>query len=92
MRNTGPWTKHRKLGLAALAAVIAGWVTILCVQTLPSVCTSRVTPFFWSILFISLTSPIAFVWAAVKDKWWWALGLMPAILLLLTFMGTFEGC
>ncbi len=88
MLTKDAWAKERKLG----AAVIAGWVMLLYVQTLTSVCTPSVGLLSWPILLISLASPVAFLWAAAKDKWWWAIGLIPSVLLLLTVLGTFEGC
>ena len=84
--------KERKLGVAALAAVIAGWVMLLYVQTFTSVCGPSVRTAARLLLLISLASPVAVLWASVKDKWWWAIGLIPAILLLLSVLGTFEGC
>lgn len=84
--------KERKLGVAALAAVIAGWVMLLYIQTFTSVCGPSVTTAARLLLLISLASPVAVLWASVKDKWWWAIGLIPAILLLLSVLGTFEGC
>jgi hypothetical protein len=84
--------KERKLGVAGLAGVATGWVMLLYVQTFSSVCGSSARPLSWAVLLTSLASPIAILWAAVKDKWWWAIGLLPAALLLLSFMGTFEGC
>jgi hypothetical protein len=85
------WAKDRKLGAAGLAAVIAGWVTLLYIQNFTSVCSTSAL-IFWSLLLTGLASPAVVLWAAVKDKWWWALGLIPAILLLGTVLGTFEGC
>jgi len=86
------WTKERRIGAAGLAAVIVGWLMLLYVQTFTSVCGPSATVVFWPLLLASLTSPISLLWAAVKDKWWWSFGLIPAILLLLTVLGTFEGC
>jgi hypothetical protein len=92
MITRGSWAKERKLGVAGLAAVIAGWVILLYVQTFTSICGPSVGLLSWPLLLISLASPVAVLWAAVKDKWWWAIGLIPAILLLLSVLGTFEGC
>jgi len=88
----GSWAKERKIGVAGLTAVVAGWAMLLYVQTLPSVCAPSVGLLSWPLLLISLASPVAVLWAAIKDKWWWAIGLIPAILLLLSVLGTFEGC
>ncbi|HTS09466.1 MAG TPA: hypothetical protein VMP68_28135 [Candidatus Eisenbacteria bacterium] len=90
--NETSWTKERKLGVAGITGVAVGWGMLLCVQTFSSVCGSSARPLSWAVLVASLASPIAILWAAVKDKWWWAIGLLPAALLLLSFMGTFEGC
>jgi hypothetical protein len=86
------WTKARKIGFAGLAAVIVGWLMFLYIQTLASVCGPSARLLSWPLFPISLASPIALLWAAVKDKWWWSIGLIPAILLLLAVLGTFEGC
>jgi hypothetical protein len=83
--------KERKLGVAGLAAVTTGWITLLYVQNFTSVCSTSGLV-FWSLLLIGLASPIAVIWAAVKDKWGWTIGLIPAILLLGSVLGTFEGC
>ncbi len=88
----GPWAKERKLGVGGLAAVIVGWGMLLYIQTLTSVCAPSVGLLSWPLLLISLSSPVMVLWAAVKDKWWWAIALIPAILLLLSVLGTFEGC
>ena len=90
--NEASWAKERKLGVAGIIGVATGWVMLLYVQTFSSVCSSSARPLSWAVLVASLASPIAILWAAVKDKWWWAIGLLPAALLLLSFMGTFEGC
>lgn len=92
MMSRSSWAKERKLGVAGLAAVIAGWAILLYIQTLATVCGPSVGFLFWPLLLISLGSPVALLWAAVKDKRWRAVGLIPAILLLLTVLGTFEGC
>jgi len=92
MITRGLCAKERKLGVAGLAAVIAGWVMLLYVQIFTSVCGSSAGLLWWPLLLLSLASPVAVLWAAVKDKWWWAIGLIPAILLLSSFLGTFEGC
>jgi hypothetical protein len=92
MITRGSWAKERMLGVAGFAAVIAGWVMLLYIQTFTSVCGPSVGFLSWPLLLISLGSPVAVLWAAVKDKWWWAIGLIPAILLLLSVLGTFEGC
>jgi hypothetical protein len=92
MITKGAWANERKIGVAGLAAAITGWVMLLYIQSLSSVCGPPAGRFFWPLLLISFASPVAVLWAAVKDKWWWAIGLMPAILLLLTVLGTFEGC
>ena len=85
------WTRDRKLGVSGLSAVGTGWVTLLYVQNFTSVCSTSALV-VWSLLLIGIASPAVVLWAAVKDKWWWALGLIPAVLLLLTVLGTFEGC
>jgi hypothetical protein len=92
MITKGAWAKERKLGVAGLAAVIVGWGMLLYIQNLSSVCGPSAGRFLWPLLLVSFASPVAVLWAAVKDKWWWAIGLIPAILLLLTVLGTFEGC
>jgi hypothetical protein len=92
MMTRGSWAKERKIGVAGIAGVIAGWIILSCVRTFTAVCAFSVGLFFWPILLSSLASPVAILWAAVKDKWWWAFGLLPAILPLLSMMGTFEGC
>ena len=92
MMPSGSCTKERKLGVAGFTAVVAGWGMLLYVQTLPSVCAPSVGLLSWPLLVISLASPVAVLWAAIKDKWWWGIGLIPAILLLLSVLGTFEGC
>jgi hypothetical protein len=92
MIKRGSWAKERKVGVAALAAVIAGWVMLLYVQTFTSVCAPSGRTASWLLLLISLASPVALLWAGVKDKWWWAIGLIPAILLLGSVLGTYEGC
>lgn len=91
MINRGWWAKERKLGVSALAAVILGWALLLYIQTFTSVCATS-APLFWVLILISLASPVAIVWASVKDKWWWAIGIIPAIFLLFTVLETFEGC
>jgi|HubBroStandDraft_1064217.scaffolds.fasta_scaffold26781_2 hypothetical protein len=90
--HDNPRLVERRIGIAGVAGVIAGWVILLYVQTFTSVCAPSVRLFSWLILLISLASPVAVLWAAVKGKWWWAFGLLPAVLLLLSMMGTFEGC
>lgn len=92
MMTRASWAKERKLGAAGLAAVIAGWIMLLYIHTLTSVCSPSAWRFWWPLLLISLASPVAVFWAAVKDTWWWAIGLIPAIWLLLSLLGTFEGC
>ena len=92
MTLSAPWAKERKLGVAALTAVMAGFVMLMWVNTFRSVCAPPVKPLSWTLTLIGLASPIAFLWAAIKDKWWWAIGLLPAIVLLLGIGGTFEGC
>ena len=92
MMSRTSWAKDRKVGVAGLAAVIAGWTMLLYIQAFTNVCGRSVGFLFWPLLLISLGSPVALLWAAVKDKRWWAVGLIPAILLLLTVLGTFEGC
>jgi hypothetical protein len=92
MTTGASWAKERKVGIAGMAGVAAGWAMLLYVQTFTSVCGPSLRLPSWGILLTSLVSPIAILWAAIKDKWWWAIGLLPAALLLLSFMGTFEGC
>ena len=92
MANRATWSKERKLGVAAVAALIVCWVILLSVQTFTSVCSHSVGLFVWPLILTGVAASIAVSWAAVKDKWWWALGLLPAILLLLSVLGTFEGC
>ena len=86
------WAKERKLGVAALVALTVGFIMLIWVHTFRSVCAPSVRPLSWSLILISIASPIAFLWAAIKDKWWWAIGLLPAIVFLLGVLGTFEGC
>ena len=88
----GSWAKERKLGVVGLAAVIAGWAMLLYIQTLASACSPSAERLFWPLLLLRFGAPVAVLWAAVKDKRWWAIGLIPAILLLLSVLGTFEGC
>ncbi len=90
--NENSWTKERKLGVAGVTGVATGWVMLLYVQTFSSVCGLSARPLARAVLATSLASPIAILWAAVRDKWWWAIGLLPAAWLLLSAMGTFEGC
>jgi hypothetical protein len=92
MITGGSWARGRKLGVAGLGAVIAGWIMLLYVHTLTSVCAPSVGMLSWSLLLVSLASPVAVLWAAIKDKWWWAIGLIPAILLLWGVLGTFADC
>jgi hypothetical protein len=92
MTTIGSWAKERKPGVGGLAGVIAGWITLIYLEAFTSVCGPTPGRFFWPLLLISLASPVAVLWAAVKDRWWWAIGLIPAILLLLSVLGTFEGC
>lgn len=86
------WAKERKIGATGLLAVVAGWAMLLYVQTLPSVCAPSLRLPVWLLLLICLGSPVTFLWATIKDKWWWAIGLIPAILLLYGVMGTFVDC
>jgi hypothetical protein len=86
------WAKERKIGAIGLTAVVAGWAMLLYVQTLPSVCVPSVTMLSRLLLLICLASPVTILWAAIKDKWWWAIGLIPAILLLWGVLGTFVDC
>ena len=88
----GLWARERKIGAAGLTAMVAGWAMLLYIQALPSVCAPSVRLLSRFLLLITLVSPVAIFWAAIKDKWWWAIGLIPAILLLLGVLGTFEGC
>ena len=92
MTSRVAWGKERRLGVAALVAMIAGFVMLIWVNTFRSVCAPPVRPLSWALILISFASPIALLWAAIKDKWWWAIGLLPAIALLLGVLGTFEGC
>ena len=92
MITRASWAKERRIGVAGLAAVVAGWVMILYIHTLTSACGPSASRFWWPLLLISLASPIAVLWAAVKDKWLWAIGLIPALWLLSSLLGTFEGC
>ena len=93
MTTRASWVKERRLGVAGVAGLVAGWVMLLCVNTFfRSVCAPSVRPLSWALLLISLASPAAVLWAAVKDKWWWAIGLLPAILLLWGVLGTFADC
>lgn len=92
MTTRSAWTKERRLGVVGLAVVVAGWGVLLCLHAFAqSVCT-YIGLLLWPLLLTSLASLGAVLWAAVKDKWWWAIGLIPAILLLLSVLGTFEGC
>lgn len=88
----GSWAKERTLGVAGVTIAVVGWGMLLYVQTLPSVCAVSVGLLSWPLLLISLASPVAILWAVIKDKWCWVIGLIPAILLLLSVLGTFEGC
>jgi hypothetical protein len=88
----GSWAKERKIGAAGLIGVVAGWAMLLYVQTLPSVCAPSVRMPSRLLLLICLASPVTILWAAIKDKWWWAIGLIPAILLLWGVLGTFVDC
>lgn len=92
MTTGASWARERKVGVAGVAGVAAGWGMLLYVQAFTSVCGPALMLPFWAILLTSLASPIAILWAAIKDKWWWAIGLLPAALLVFTWMGTFEGC
>ncbi len=83
--------ERTKAGVAGVTGVATGWV-MFCTSRLSSVCGLSARPLAWAVLITSLASPIAILWAAVRDKWWWAIGLLPAAFLLLSFMGTFEGC
>lgn len=68
MTTGASWAKERKLGVAGLAAVVAGFVMLIWVNTLTSVCAPSVRPLSWTLILISLASPVAFLWAAVKDN------------------------
>ena len=88
-----PWATGRKIGFAGLLGVVGGGIILWYIVTFTAVCRpSSIQNLSLLLLIVSLASPVALIWAAVKDKWLWALGLLPAILLLLSVLGTFEGC
>jgi hypothetical protein len=92
MAISASWRKERTLGIMGLAGLASGWMMLLYVQTFTSVCGPSVRTLSRAILLISLASPVAVLWAALKEKWWWVIGLIPALLLLWSAMGTFADC
>jgi hypothetical protein len=92
MAEWAVWSRSQWRGVAGICALIAGWVILLCLQTFArSVCTIGWFS-FWLLLLLSVGALGATVWAAVKDSRWWVLATLPAAVLLLSVLGTFEGC
>ena len=85
-------TTQRKLGIAAVAAMTVAWGLLLHLQASGAACAPSMRLISWLILLLSLAAPISIFWAALRDRWLWIIGLLPATLLLLSVLGTFEGC
>jgi hypothetical protein len=82
--------KFKWAGVVASAGIVLGYFVLRWINTRTTLCTTRGLE--WLLLLLSLGSFIASVVAAIKHSWWWMIAVFAAILLILQWGGTYEGC